>query len=55
MTKTRNRSKRGGQMMMNFNQGIIPDYSPISSKGGSKRRKKSKISKTRRNRKRNRN
>jgi hypothetical protein len=30
--------KRGGRMMMDFNSRIIPYYSPISSKGGSKRK-----------------
>jgi len=27
-------------MFTNFNQKIIPDYSPISARGGSKRRRK---------------
>jgi hypothetical protein len=45
------RRKRGGRMMMDFNSGIIPYYSPISSKGGSKRKfiknKKNKTNKSR--------
>jgi hypothetical protein len=34
-------------MLTDFNQAIIPQYSPISSKGGSKRRRKLRIRKLR--------
>lgn len=49
-------SKKGGQLMMNFNKGIIPNYSPITSKGGLRskhrtRKNKSNKSRTRRRRK----
>jgi hypothetical protein len=42
------RRKRGGKMLMDFNSAVIPYYSPISSKGGSKRKfKKNKSNKSR--------
>ena len=31
-------------MLTDFNQSIIPDYSPISARGGSKRRRSKKLS-----------
>jgi hypothetical protein len=31
-------------MLTEFNQKIIPDYSPISARGGSKRRRSKKLS-----------
>jgi|LauGreDrversion4_1035100.scaffolds.fasta_scaffold05673_4 hypothetical protein len=42
------RKKRGGRMLMDFNKSIIPYYSPISSKGGSKRKNKKNKLRTRR-------
>ena len=41
-------------MLTDFNQKIIPDYSPISARGGSRRRRSKKLSRKLRTRKHNR-
>ena len=42
------RTKKGGRMLMDFNKAVIPVYSPISNKGGSRRRvKKNRSNKSR--------
>lgn len=46
------RRKRGGRMLMDFNNSVIPYYSPISSKGGSKRKLNKNKLRTRRHRRR---
>lgn len=40
--------------LTDFNQKIIPDYSPISARGGSRRRRSKKLSRKLRTRKHNR-
>jgi hypothetical protein len=45
------RKKRGGTMLMDFNKGVIPYYSPITSKGGSKGKFRKNKLKTRRRKK----
>jgi hypothetical protein len=40
-------------MLTDFNQQIIPNYSPISARGGSRRRRRSKKRLTRRHKKSN--
>ena len=47
------RTRKGGRMMMDFNKAVIPVYSPISNKGGSRRRfRKNKSNKSRSRRRR---
>lgn len=52
MSKTikNTRRKRGGQMLMDFNSVIIPYYSPITSKGGTKHKRKFKKNKSNKSR-----